>query len=223
MHCYTRMFFAIFIQIISEWLRSYSSCSPIPPMTQHSTSLLIFGTRSTSLLIFLTFILTHSFAICYFCPLLFLPIILTHSIAISFLLFSNQGDETTPPTAPCIATQVSANPVQCPFSQPWYHLPPIRCTPRAPPNKNNNAAYRLQCSADTDSIKHLHSTSTIDRLKHSALYPTIVHNINQIFKFCPLSPCWWVFISLTYALQSITMVVIPLIVIVSLHAIACFM
>ncbi len=47
--CCTTMFFAIFIQIIAEWLRSYSSYSPIPPMTQHSTSLLIFGTQSTSL------------------------------------------------------------------------------------------------------------------------------------------------------------------------------
>ncbi len=84
-HC-TRMFFAIFIQIITEWLWSYSSYSPIPPMTQ-------FGTQSTSLLIFWTFILMHSFAICYFCPLLFLPIILMHSIAILFLLFSNQRYE----------------------------------------------------------------------------------------------------------------------------------
>ncbi len=84
--CCTRMFFAIFIQLITEWLRSYSSYSAIPPMTQ-------FGTQSTSLLIFWTFILTHSFAICYFCPLLFSPIILMHSIAISFLMFSNQRDE----------------------------------------------------------------------------------------------------------------------------------
>ncbi len=36
MHCCTRMFFAIFIQIIAEWLRSYSSYTPIPPMTQGS-------------------------------------------------------------------------------------------------------------------------------------------------------------------------------------------
>ncbi len=108
MRCCTRMFFAIFIQIIAEQLRSYSSYSPIPPTTQHSTSLLIFGTQSTSLLIFWTFILTHFFAISYFCPLLFLPIILTHSIAISFLLFSNQRDETTPPMALRIAPQVSA-------------------------------------------------------------------------------------------------------------------
>ncbi len=68
MRCCTRMFSAMFIQIIAERLRSYSSYSPIPPMTQHSTSLLIFETQSTSLLIFWTFILTHSFAICYFRP-----------------------------------------------------------------------------------------------------------------------------------------------------------
>ncbi len=86
MRCCTRTFFEIFIQIIAEWLRSNFSYSPIPPMTQ-------FGTPSTSLLIFWTFILMHSFVICYFCPLLFLPIILTHSIAILFLLFSNQQDE----------------------------------------------------------------------------------------------------------------------------------
>jgi hypothetical protein len=35
-------------------------------MTRHSTSFLIFRTQSTSLLIFRTFILKHSFAICYF-------------------------------------------------------------------------------------------------------------------------------------------------------------
>ncbi len=39
---------------IAEWLRGYSLH---PPMTQQSPSLLIFW----------TFILTHSFAICYFC------------------------------------------------------------------------------------------------------------------------------------------------------------
>jgi hypothetical protein len=88
MRCCTRMYFAISIQIIAEWLQIYSSYSPIPPMTQ-------FGTQSTSLLIFWTFILTHSFVICYFCPLFFSPIILTHSIAISFLLFSNQQNRTT--------------------------------------------------------------------------------------------------------------------------------
>ncbi len=172
--------FALYIQIIAERLQSYSSYSPIPPMTQHSTSLLMFWIESTSLSVFWTFILMHNFAICYFCPSFWcnqLP---------SFFLSSNHREFSPPmaPTAHCTSS-IAANPEQRPLWQPWYHPIPVRCTARAPllyltPNKINNTAQEWQCSTDPDPIKHLRSTCTIGWLKHSALYPTILRNINQI-------------------------------------------
>ncbi len=186
MHCCTMIFFVLSIQIIAEWLRNYSSYSPIPPMTQHSSSLLIFWTELTSLLIFWTFILMHNLAICYFCP----PFWCTQLPY--FVLFSNHR-ESSPPMAPTThhTSSIAANPAQRPLWQPWYHPISIRCTAHAPllyltPNKINNAAQEWQCCADPDPIKHLHSTWTIGQLKHSALYPTILHDISiKFYNFVP--------------------------------------
>ncbi len=144
--------FAIYIQIIAEWLRSYSSNSPIPLMTQHSTSLLIFGTQWTSLLIFWTFILMHSIAICFSCTLFWctqLPSLLCCSLIIER------------PRLPQHCTshiKQQLNLCHVLFRNHDIPPPPVTCIARTSPNKINNAA---SWPADPGPINLGYSTSTI--------------------------------------------------------------